>query len=336
MRALRFLLLALAAFPVFAQFEVKPAVAIKGVTRTVILRSEEGWLCNPPVWCGVSSVTIGGVQSPSVTLTNRSAELAVAVPDLPAGTVADIVVTDQEGNIRRRQAALHIVDPDAEFSPEAFDRVLIPVIYEGPGQKGSQWTTEVWLMNGNTYEMPMLHGPQLVAEQSVELDVNAPNGYILYPAQGSSDDLSINVLVRDLSRQSEALGTELPAVRERDFEDRRVLLQNIPSDPRYRLTLRAYALDRLPFTDRMNYWLYDNETGQQVAFGILALRQPLEERTPWSGSVDLMAVHPEIAGKGPLRLSISPLAPTPMGRFWAFVSVTNNETQHVTVISPNP
>ncbi len=331
------LLLLLVSLSASAQFEVKPSVAVKGVTRTVILRADDTWLCNPPIWCGVSSVTIGGVKSPSVQGTNLTAEIAVAVPDLPADTVADIVVTDDDGNIRRRQAALRIVDPEAEFSPDDFDRVLIPVIYEGPGQKGSQWTTEVRLMNGNTYEMPFLRDAHIPAEHSIALEEIAPSGYILYPGKGTTDDLSINILVRDLSRQSEALGTEIPAVRERDFEDRRILLQNIPTDPRYRLMLRAYTLDPLPFFNRMGYWLYELESGREVAFGTFALTQPLDENTPWHASVDLMAEHPQIANKGPLRLSLSALAPEPRGeRFWAFVTATNNETQHVTVISPNP
>ena len=317
-------------------FEVMPSVAIKGVTQTVILRSSEGWFCNPPVWCGVSSVTVGGVQSPSVTNTNLSAEILVAVPDLPAGTVADVVVTDLEGNVRRRQAALRIVDPNAPFSPDEFERVLIPVIYNGPGQKGSQWVTDVRLMNGNTYVMPMLRGPQLVPEQSVALDVVAPNGYVLFPVKGATDDLNINVLARDLSRQSEALGTEIPAVRERDFDHRRIVLQNIPTDSRFRMTLRAYALDPLTFINKLNYWLHDQATGRELAFGIADLQAPSDEHTPWHASVDLLAVHPQIANSGPLRLSISPLGPNPNARFWAFVSVTNNETQHVTVISPNP
>lgn len=44
----------------------------------------------------------------------------------------------------------------------------------------------------------------------------------------------------------------------------------------------------------------------------------------------------EIANKGRLRLSISPLRPDAGARFRAFASVTNNETRHVTVISPDP
>lgn len=330
-------LLVLLSFSAQAQFEVLPPVAIKGVTQTMILRAPNGWLCDPPVWCGVSSVTIGGVKSPSVMPTNLTAEIAVAIPaELPAGTVADIAVTDDQGNVRRRQAALRIVDPNAPFSPEHFDRVLIPVIYQGAGQKGSRWTTEVRLMNGNTYDMPFLRGRQIAPEESIALQVAAPNGYVLHPAKGTTDDLAINILIRDLSRQSEALGTELPAVRERDFENRRVLLQNLPSDPRYRLTLRAYAFDRLPRTDLMNYWIYELETGRPLAFGVVSLQAPGSDDEPWHAALDLLATHPEVANRGPLRLSISPLGPDPGARFWAFVSVTSNETQHVTIISPNP
>jgi hypothetical protein len=330
MKQLLFLLLF--ASSAFAQaFEVLPDIAIKGVTTTIRLR-------RPPIFHHATSVTVAGVPA-QFTFANLSSDIDVTLPDLPAGTVADIVVTQHEGPVLRRTAALRIVDPNVPYSPNLFDRILIPVIYNGPGQKGSRWATDLWMMNGSNYSVPFLRGavPQLDAEQIASVVVDAPNGHILYPVRGTTDELSINVLARDLSRQSEALGTEIPVVRERDFENRRILLMNIPSDPAFRVTLRAYALDELPLDGRMNYWIYDLETGAQVAFGILRLEPPANEQTPWSGTIgDLLAVHPEIANKGRLRLSISPLRADTGARFWAFISVTNNETQHVTVISPNP
>lgn len=340
--ALLLLLLSLSAgAQTFPPIAVYPSTAVKGVTKTIIIRAERGWGCNDtPIWCGVAGVTIGGKPSPSVEYTNLTAEIEAAIPDLPAGTVADVAVTDTLGNIRRKQAAVRIVDPQEGYSAEAFDRVLIPVIYEGPGLNGSRWTTDVWLMNGNTYDFPFLGGPvpELVREQSARVSVLAPNGYVLYPARNATDDLSINVLVRDLSRQSKSLGTEIPAVRERDLESRRVLLLNVPSDPKFRLTLRVYSLDPLPAFNRMNYWLYDLLTGEQRAFGTVDLVPPADEHTPWSATIgDLAAKHPEILNQGPLRLSISPVRSDVGGaRFWAFLTVTNNETQEVTAITPNP
>jgi hypothetical protein len=42
---------------------------------------------------------------------------------------------------------------------------------------------------------------------------------------------------------------------------------------------------------------------------------------------------PEVRGVETIRVEISPQ--TPGMRYWAFVSVTNNETQHVTNIAPH-
>ncbi len=328
----RLLFLILFAGGAFAQpFEVLPDIAIEDVTTTIRLR-------RTPIFHDTTSVTVAGKPA-QFTFANLSSDIDVTLPDLPAGTVADITVTLQNGQVLRRTAALRIVGQDVAYSPNLFDRILIPVIYNGPGQQGSRWATDLWIMNGGNYSIPFLRGPvpQLDAEQIADVAVNAPNGYVLYPVRNTTKDLAINALARDLSRQSEALGTEIPVVRERDFEERRILLTNIPSDPAFRVTLRAYALDPIELDGRMNYWLYDLETGAQVAFGILRLEPPADEHTPWSGTIgDLLVAHPEIVNKGRLRLSISPLRPDSGARFWAFVSVTNNETQHVTVISPNP
>jgi len=43
------------------------------------------------------------------------------------------------------------------------------------------------------------------------------------------------------------------------------------------------------------------------------------------------ARHP-LAPGNPIRIEVR--APEGGSRFWAFVSVTNNQTQHVTIISP--
>jgi hypothetical protein len=48
---------------------------------------------------------------------------------------------------------------------------------------------------------------------------------------------------------------------------------------------------------------------------------------------DLVSAYPVLTGVERLRIEIEPL--TPDVRFWAFVSTTNNETQHVTVTLPD-
>jgi len=50
-------------------------------------------------------------------------------------------------------------------------------------------------------------------------------------------------IVRDLSRQAEAFGTEVPVVREKDWKRGSLSLLNVRSDPRFRITLRVYLED---------------------------------------------------------------------------------------------
>ena len=48
--------------------------------------------------------------------------------------------------------------------------------------------------------------------------------------------------------------------------------------------------------------------------------------------VDLVAVFPQLAASETIRVEITPISPGL--RFWAFAAITNNETQHVTTITP--
>lgn len=49
---------------------------------------------------------------------------------------------------------------------------------------------------------------------------------------------------------------------------------------------------------------------------------------------DLIAKYPQLTGLGPLRVEIDPLIRDGARSAWGFITVTNNETQHVTVLSP--
>ena len=75
--------------------------------------------------------------------------------------------------------------------------------------------------------------------------------------------------------------------------------------------------------------------------GLLAERTvtPMIEQRPQSPLFDLgyaeianLALLPELSAADRIRIEVTPLV-TGL-RFWSYVSVTNNETQHVTTISP--
>jgi hypothetical protein len=53
---------------------------------------------------------------------------------------------------------------------------------------------------------------------------------------------------------------------------------------------------------------------------------------PGYAQIDFSTRFPTASQYSRLRIEIEPLAGTT--RYWAFVSITNNETQHVTLVTP--
>ena len=67
----------------------------------------------------------------------------------------------------------------------------------------------------------------------------------------------------------------------------------------------------------------------------IALRADAGLRNGGYASInDLVALYPQLDGKGPLRLEIDPDIRNGARAAWGFVTVTNNETQRVKVIAP--
>ena len=240
-----------------------------------------------------------------------------------------------------------------EGEPEAaFERLLLPVFTEPvPGAFGSEFRTELTmrLAGGSTALIEGFYfqcvvtcielGPRqvLLTTSDPELPDNiayagAP-GSFLYVPKGDADHLAANLRVFDTSRSAENFGTEIPIVREREFTegpDDSITLLGIPSDPRFRNTLRIYS---------------DSESGVEAVVEIEGAGvSELHRVTLRSGTNLFEPGYAQFSnfptGVGPLRVRISPVTvpiPTPAPlRLWAFVSVTNNETQHITTITPQP
>jgi len=120
-------------------------------------------------------------------------------------------------------------------------------------------------------------------------------------------------------------------VRENEFLSGALTLVNIPTDSRFRETLRIYAV---------------SDTATVVHLRVVPLRSatPVAEEdlplrsgdafgyVPAYAEISLRDRYPQLANGQPVRLEIS--APRPDLLLWAFVSVTNNETQHVTTVTP--
>ena len=160
------------------------------------------------------------------------------------------------------------------------------------------------------------------------------------------DQVQISLRVQDLSRQSQTWGTALPVVRERQFVNHTVTLNDVRVDTTSRMALRIYSLDPTQ--------------PSKVKVSIFGFRAGLLANTPpdvllGSGEFDLRRFTPigpgadnpapdffevsqlesiaSVAGYDRVRVDVTPLDTS---RIWAFASITNNETQHVTIIAPTP
>lgn len=214
----------------------------------------------------------------------------------------------------------------------AFERVLLPV-FTPPiaGAFGSEFRTELDVVNtaaepvsifgltpccggaGNPRVPLMLPGR---AALPVLVSNGAPGRFVLVPRE-EVDRLTANLRAYDTSRSAENFGTEVPLARmNRDFTSQPFALLGVPLDARFRKTLRIYAEDPNLVTIRglgpvRTVMLAGNTDMFTPAYA------EISDFPSGTGLTDVI-IEPGRAGAG----------------VWAFITVTNNETQHITTITP--
>jgi hypothetical protein len=282
-------------------------------------------LSNPFFLAG-ATLTIGGVTVPADSNID-GALFANAPPHAPG--VVDVTV-NSTGTVTAK-AALIYYDP-AAADPAVFEPILFPVSFQGPGALGSQWLTESFI-NANGSQaffrdpLPCTGCSQSLSFGSKQLlNDGLPWGHVLYALRGTTSALDFASRIRDTSRQSQTAGTEVPVVRESDFRDH-LRFMNIPVDARYRVTLRLWSLGDFP---------------QFIAVvdSIPAEQQPLTvSKIPgtsmWFGTLDVTSLLTR-ASNNPTNLAVngSPNVQASPA-IWGMLSITNNDTQQVTIVSPH-
>ena len=244
-------------------------------------------------------------------------------------------------------AAFHVPKPAPAMVNEAFyERVLLPVYWSGAGAFGAQWETEATLYNGNEYVLTAAHStifsvfcpflcdvrPRANATATVKAGSSTTAGVVEELSRQATAKIDFGLVIRDTSRADKDLGTEIPVVRDAQLFARTFSIPNVPADPRYRLTLRLYDLDG---SEVFALRIYTNgATTPAVNEGITLTAQNALRAGSFAVINDLIARYPQFAGAGPLRIEIDPFIRDGMRSAWGFITVTNNETQHVTVLSP--
>lgn len=232
--------------------------------------------------------------------------------------------------------------------------VLLPVYSApAPGAYGSIWQTEFAVMNaGNSsavYSFPIAESfpsagvSRFAAGHALRM---GPLGYqqegvFFWVDRDHIDDFVFSLRVRDQSRNALSAGTAIPVVRDHSFR-RRIVLLDVPTDRRFRLSLRVYGREATrpqvlvrvyPFEGRRHV----PTPTQPVAEMLLPLTSsqgigPPGWTIPAQAAVhDMTSVLPAAASFPAVRIEIEALDPAE--RIWAFVAITNNVTQELTLVT---
>jgi hypothetical protein len=254
--------------------------------------------------------------------------------------------------------------------PLSYDRLLVPLLTQPIfGANGSEFRTELRVWNKSTTETLQLYGIEpsclitcpvwdsnlpfevpVWSSQQQEPPQLAPNGNpgrFVYVSKSQSDQVAMNLRAFDVSRSASNFGTQIPVVLDRDFSNERIVLPGVPmANNLFRKTLRIYSTVAVKVA--LSY------QGTVVFSGppppgillpqIVTLRPGANLFEPAFATVtDFPDYSPFASGDTMLTLVIEPIPDCPIcplphvtAPIWAFISVTNNETQHITTISPQP
>lgn len=297
-------------------------------------------ICSPP--SPPPEVYFGEVAAQWVQTLDETTLQAMTPPHLPS-TVNVFVVYDTYG--AELPASFSFIGDGV--SPE-FERLLLPIFLPPVhGAYGSEFHTRLTGTKSGETEFVDIHGiepacpiPEGCAGEPFRVDgafdsiwavrnISGRPGRFIYVSRSQLDALSLHLRVYDTSRSQLNFGTELPVVRSDRFRNDRIVLTGVPADPRFRKMLRIYSTETLTLNVTI---------GTEVRQVTLAPGNGIYD--PAYAEIGDFPSEPEpmqiVVERAPCPNISGPCLPPPDTGFWAIVSVTNNETQMITTITPQP
>jgi hypothetical protein len=263
-------------------------------------------------------------------------ELIVDAAPPHAEGAADVGIR-YNGKELQSNALLYYYDARSEPEWSVFEPVLLPVLDSGPGLLGSMWETEGMIARLPSY----LVGPGAPASDNDTAGFRKlagrgfPHGAIVAIPRRESALTHLALRLREVSRNADGYGTELPVVHERDFQTSGQSLYDVPVGPRFRSKLRVYSIHRRSSDQgQATVTITRSGTNRYVLTAVLRWTAPhcaYESCTPAYADLDLDSLpNAEVRAGGRFDLRFS-VGDTDM---WGFVTVVDNVTQSVSVISP--
>lgn len=337
-------------------------IEIPPTLRFVEVKRDEGWACGKitsslgtNVSCYASVMDAGTTARIAVTVIG-DVQGVHRVRASVGGATPDHLNYDPNLSNNYSRNTVRVGNQDG------YERILLPVVFPPtPGAHGSIWATEIWSRNESDVSMILSRynaqchilcppEPWIVPPRSSRSLLpfeppSAQTGFLLYVPLPQRDEVSFSLRAFDSSREALNFGTEIPVVREFDFFRGRFVLPDIPIEPEARITLRIY--DAASFSgDGVRVWIYP-ASGRSVVeqFDLeLAPPSPSESARPFRPAQvqlhDLSGQFPSLRAFERIRIEIEPLPQIDLERpdhprlLWGFVTLTNNETQRITTVTP--
>ena len=301
-----------------------------GPGTRVVIDSRDPKICPGAPCEELPPVFFGGVRATSVQASPVGDLLVVVPPHAPGLVDVSVGILGTDGLVTAPQAFLY---PDAQMDlTNEHERVLFPVAFEGPGAHGSSWTTENIVSNAGVVEATTI--PRLPAGRS-ELPVSGRDGgLLLFIPHGLAPSFAFSSHIVDRSRRLTDAGTEIRVVHE-DASGPVLRILNVPLTSESRQTLRIYDFDAIAGREATVTVALPGRVlfGISVALQhrIVCVTSPCYPEHPTYAVVNLDAI-PQLRNVGAVDLLIR--AKTNDAPLWGFVSITNNDTQHVTTYTP--
>ena len=254
-----------------------------------------------------------------------------------------------------------------EPDPQGYERVLLP-LYVGnelTGAFGSRWSTELAIRNEADVPVQVFqaecsyfctceiitectppqpippHAPASAGGVGVFTDIAPHDGALIYVQRRYADDVSLNLRLRELSRNELSAGAEVPIVREDRLLSSTAHLLNIPLDNPSRIRLRVYGISSPSGAGDVRVRIFAGDEIVPSAEQVLTMspypapRLALpQERPPVPSFGQISEIRSLIPGVSAARIRIDVEPVTPGLVFWPLVTITNNVSQEVTLVTP--
>ena len=243
-----------------------------------------------------------------------------------------------------------------DVGPRNYRAVIVPLTAGPlPGAHGSIWESELRVFNASLHTLAMPGREEIFQSPPIDPTVviqprrtervflgrrdNSVDGHFLYVPDPLVGSAKFSLRVRDISENAGNLGVEVP-VAGVDQGAPDISIVDVPVDPKYRATLRIYGFTPAPM--RVGVTILPESGDTPLAQFDVELRGIVTTVfVPFPPHPAYLAIDPLVpaarAAGGRVRVELTNYTANvspPLPNIWGFVSVTNNETNQVTVIAP--